>query len=439
MRLIASLAVGLLMLSACTSGESDADVDADAEPSPSGRGAAAGAADDGEADGGQGLPPSVAVSTATAAARAAPSGRWTFTTTVDFLDSAVRQSVAATREYDRDARRSMLRVAIDVADERQDGAEPLPSAFGGRSTEVTRIRDDVYIRTTGPGVTDNDWYDLGEAPLEDLLAWNYLFVDPVGERLPLLGFLDDEELEIGAGTVDGNGTSHYPVRFDGETVMASLRQEAPAITGWLPVDLDVDAIDTVAGGTVQVDDQGRLLRVRIDLGPTVRAIAGTVDDEFDRRFYASAEVLLELVFDPDAVVDVAVPDRTAMVPPAEVLEDVPAAELGPGDCLPPGIDLRQAVLPLVDCDAAHTFEVFEVTEGWIDGEPYPGRAEVRRRADELCIDAFAGYVGVPFERSVHSVATISPLPDGWEKGDRTIVCLAESYLPRRGLLASVAE
>jgi hypothetical protein len=98
------------------------------------------------------------------------------------------------------------------------------------------------------------------------------------------------------------------------------------------------------------------------------------------------------------------------------------------------------MLQVVSCQDAHGFEVYLAEEGWSQDEPYPGREAIRARADELCIPAFADYVGVSFEDSIHSLSRITPLSEGWEDaGDRTIICLVEAYLPVRGVLAGAAQ
>jgi hypothetical protein len=292
------------------------------------------------------------------------------------------------------------------------------------------------VRLAGPSSTDDAWYRLaaGET-LDDLVASEYLFVDPSGERLPLFGLL--EAATIGPGVTEGDRVT-YPLTLPGQVVIDRL-QEAPALADWLPDDLDPSVVQTEATGSVVVEN-GSISSVEVDLSPTVAAIAAGFDDEFDQRFYQSANVGLRASFDIETPVTIEVPDASTIVPAAVPLDEVASDELVVGECLAPGSDLRLGMLPVVSCQDAHTYEVFLVEEGWAQDEPYPGREAIGARADELCIPAFEDYVGTSFEDSIHSLARITPLQEGWEDaGDRTILCLVEAYLPVRDVLAGAAQ
>ena len=381
------------------------------------------------------LLPTVAVATAVQAAQQAPQGRWTMSTSAEFLDGSVRQSVAAHKRFDRTLDRSELSVDVDLVDRRRAATgSGLANPFEGLTTEITRAGDEVLVRLSSDDTPDQDWHALGNTDLTQLPAWEYLPVDPLGERLPLLGFLDSGPI-VDTGIVDGQVVT-YPFRLPGEVVVSQLSREAPTIAEWLPDLLAADVLDAVAPGMIVIDN-GQLVEVRIDLGPVMAAIAAGFDGDFDQAFYESADVSLRVAFDLDDDVRIDLPPPSTVVQPAPIIEDIPSDDLMVGDCLAAGTDLRLPVLPLVSCADSHSLEVFVVDPGWSAADAYPGRMEIRRRADELCVAAFAPFVGARFDESIHSLATITPLPEGWEAGDRTIICLAEAYLPVRGSLAGV--
>ena len=380
--------------------------------------------------------PEAAVAEAIEAARAAPHGTWNFVAAAEFLDGEISQVVDATRQYDVAAELSHLAVDIRVTDATPTGGAQLPDPFGELITEIVRAGDETLVRLVGPAASDDAWYRLAsDETLDDLVASEYLFVDPSGERLPLVGLL--EAAMIGPGVTEGDRVT-YLVRLAGQVVLDRL-QEAPALVDWLPDDLHPGVAETEATGSVVLEN-GMISSVEIDLSPTVATIAAGVDDEFDRRFYQSADVGLRAAFDLGTLPTIEVPDPSTVVPVAVPLGEVASDDLVVGECLAPGSDLRLAMLAVVSCQDAHGFEVYVVEEGWSQDEPYPGREAIRARADEVCIPAFADYVGISFEDSIHSLARITPLQEGWEdSGDRTIICLIEAYLPVRGVLAGAGQ
>ena len=83
----------------------------------------------------------------------------------------------------------------------------------------------------------------------------------------------------------------------------------------------------------------------------------------------------------------------------------------------------------VPCDEPHTYEVFAVAD--YSGSTYPATVD---QLDvvfaEMCISPFESYVGLPYENSVLWAWTITPNAEGWDGGNRQIIChLFEDGMP----------
>jgi len=82
-------------------------------------------------------------------------------------------------------------------------------------------------------------------------------------------------------------------------------------------------------------------------------------------------------------------------------------------------DQEVGALPIVDCADPHSGEVFYVEE--MTDSTYP--ADTPTIADEICVAAFEGYVGIPYADSVLYGRSLYPTSATWEDGDRQIACL----------------
>lgn len=104
-----------------------------------------------------------------------------------------------------------------------------------------------------------------------------------------------------------------------------------------------------------------------------------------------------------------------------------------GDCLV-DFDGGATDYGLVDCAAPHDAEVFADLP--IEGDAYPGEAELDRRADELCFGRpFEEFVGVAYEDSTILALRSRPTAESWALGDRTIRCILTDELVRTGSFA----
>jgi hypothetical protein len=108
------------------------------------------------------------------------------------------------------------------------------------------------------------------------------------------------------------------------------------------------------------------------------------------------------------------------------LDDTTAvAALQEGDCIrDPGLVEVIEDVEAVGCDEPHEVEVFAVIElPDADGAPYLGEELVYAGAMDRCLPRFAGYVGTPYEESVYWVDAWTPVEEGWDGGDRTVLCV----------------
>ena len=113
----------------------------------------------------------------------------------------------------------------------------------------------------------------------------------------------------------------------------------------------------------------------------------------------------------------------------------PATDLGDdgaGVCLDVTDDVGPEIvdLPVVDCDAPHTHEIYAVVES--SAETYPGFDALEDEAQVACLTAFEPYVEIsPFDSTLFyswMVPTLASwedpdLGDGGERGDREIICV----------------
>ena len=104
--------------------------------------------------------------------------------------------------------------------------------------------------------------------------------------------------------------------------------------------------------------------------------------------------------------------------------------LSVGDCFddPSSYDTEIEEVDAVDCGDPHDNEVYAVVhhpEG--SGAAYPGRGFLERYADGLCYAEFEAYVGRDYGTSRLDYSYFYPVRDGWEAGDREVLCFLYDY------------
>lgn len=102
--------------------------------------------------------------------------------------------------------------------------------------------------------------------------------------------------------------------------------------------------------------------------------------------------------------------------------DISVFDLRQGDCFDDPADLSAQVdtVRAVPCNEPHDNEIylaFDLSDG-----PYPGANAVDEEADARCFAAFEPFVGVDYFESELEFFPVTPTPDSWDAGDRTVYC-----------------
>lgn len=119
-------------------------------------------------------------------------------------------------------------------------------------------------------------------------------------------------------------------------------------------------------------------------------------------------------------------DETTRDSAGQIVEggDLGAFTIKVGDCLGGGVTGEIESVDGVPCDQPHQSEVyysFAIPEG--DGT-FPGTEAVQDQADQGCLDAFQGFVGIDFDSSVYDISTLTPTAESWAQiKDREVLCL----------------
>lgn len=109
-----------------------------------------------------------------------------------------------------------------------------------------------------------------------------------------------------------------------------------------------------------------------------------------------------------------------------------AVDVKAGDCLKEIPDSSRVLyVNTVTCDQPHKGEVFAVMP-MPDGD-FPGDAAVVKYTDK-CAPALAGHApGAAGDPGI-TLFVLYPTADSWQRGDRTVTCIATSDPPRTGKL-----
>ena len=112
--------------------------------------------------------------------------------------------------------------------------------------------------------------------------------------------------------------------------------------------------------------------------------------------------------------------------------DLTANDLRVGDCF----DLKDPDAEEVSdvtahpCTEAHEYEVFYV--GNLAGGEYPTDDAMEAFLIDQCVPAFGAYLGKVYADSVHDFSWLTPTPEGWRAGDRSVQCFG--FDPRNARL-----
>lgn len=88
-----------------------------------------------------------------------------------------------------------------------------------------------------------------------------------------------------------------------------------------------------------------------------------------------------------------------------------------------------ASLPTVPCAEQHDAEIYAETTLTQDQHEADlalaenPEAETPTYAEQYCYDAFAGFVGTPYEESALDFSYLSPTAESWDQGDDVLQCI----------------
>lgn len=96
-----------------------------------------------------------------------------------------------------------------------------------------------------------------------------------------------------------------------------------------------------------------------------------------------------------------------------------------GDCIGKLASDSTDELPLLPCDQPHFWEAFAAAN--LNGDAFPGNAEVKDQAAQACKAAFEDFIAVAQGDSKYEVTFLTPTKETWtQAGDRQVVCLVGS-------------
>jgi len=114
-------------------------------------------------------------------------------------------------------------------------------------------------------------------------------------------------------------------------------------------------------------------------------------------------------------------------------------DLTVGDCIKTYPDEEVALVPAVPCADPHEDEVYLVQDlDYGDDAAFPGDDALEKEADKLCTDELASLSSADdreYEDAGYEVTWVQPSEETWtEDGDRAVICLAETEIPRSGAM-----
>lgn len=114
------------------------------------------------------------------------------------------------------------------------------------------------------------------------------------------------------------------------------------------------------------------------------------------------------------------------------------ADVRVGDCfdLNDGLDVEEVGdIRAIPCDEPHTFEAYYVTD--LASGAYPTRSQFDAELEAACLPSFETYVGRDYATSELYVTSFEPTPEGWQDGDRGLLCVISTENAATTLTGSV--
>lgn len=116
------------------------------------------------------------------------------------------------------------------------------------------------------------------------------------------------------------------------------------------------------------------------------------------------------------------------------------ADVRVGDCfdLTDGPDVEEVgEIRAIPCGEPHSFEAYFLTD--LAAGSYPSRSALDAEIESACFPSFETYVGRDYETSELYVTSFEPTPEGWEEGDRGLLCVISTYNAETPLTGSVRD
>lgn len=105
-------------------------------------------------------------------------------------------------------------------------------------------------------------------------------------------------------------------------------------------------------------------------------------------------------------------------------EEIAVEALRVGDCLQTPDEGVVTELTAIPCDQPHDGEVYSSFD-LEQADAYPGDDAVDAAVDAQCLPAFAEFVGLPYDESELELSPLTPTEEGFEAGDREVLCLVQ--------------
>ena len=104
------------------------------------------------------------------------------------------------------------------------------------------------------------------------------------------------------------------------------------------------------------------------------------------------------------------------------VEVVNVFDLEVGDCLTEVQAIEEEILSVetVPCSEPHSEEIFAVVT--LPEGDFPGDEAIVTQAEDVCVGEFEGFVGLSYAESVLEFNYAWPLEEGWDAGERGVVC-----------------
>ena len=166
-------------------------------------------------------------------------------------------------------------------------------------------------------------------------------------------------------------------------------------------------------------------------------LAGACSGSSEAEERTTAEGII-VVAEPTAeTFDASDPDQLAGV-------SVSPSAIGQGDCFNEYVyrdqaDFLQQITTIVGCDGPHDREAYLLTQFPGDEDaPAPSEEELRRWADNACLEEFENFVGLEYVLSQLEIGAIVPSFETWtDQGDRNVICFVFPDEAGRRLRTSV--